>query len=358
MDKKETNRAKQLPIQKEFIKGVKLIDVDTAIAEYMSDVVIPDLEENEKVLKVPLVYGNAERWAGARKDGYLRDVRGRIQIPLVMFKRNSIERNESLANFREVNTIGTHKKYSPKNRYERFSLQNNVSPSYELYSITVPDYVTITYEVMIWTSFTEHMNKVVEAFQFATDRYWGKEDGYRFKVKIDSFDNQQEVGQGSERVIRTTFTMVANAYLLPERYNEKPTIKKSFSPKRVVFGVETDLSGNLFSQPSLYNEYSDIIDFVAVRGSQLAQYVDSETAKLTNVRIPILPPVLAESFDVLNWFRIYINGDFISPNLYTYTFDGIANELIFKFSKCGITNDCSGLDNLDEIAITGKFQEL
>jgi hypothetical protein len=353
MDKKQTNRAKQLPIQKEFIKGVKLIDVDTAIAEYMGDVVIPDLEENEKVVRVPLVYGNAERWAGARKEGYLRDQRGKIQIPLVMFKRNSIERNESLANFREVNTIGTYKKYSPKNRYERFSLQNGVTPAYELYSITVPDYVTITYEVMIWTSFTEHMNKIVEAFQFATGRYWGKEDGFKFKAQIDSFENQQEVGQGSERVIRTTFTMVVNAYLLPERYNEKPTIKKSYSPKRVVFGVETDLTGNLFTQPSLYNEYADIIDFVAIRGSQLAEFVTANTARLTNVRIPILPPVLAESFDVLNWFRIYINGDFISPDKYTYTFDGVANQLLFTFTGLAFV-----LDDNDEIAITGKFQQL
>jgi hypothetical protein len=353
MDKKETNRAKQLPIEKEYIKGVKLLDIDTTIAEYMRSVVIPDLDENGNVVKVPLIYGNAERWNGARKEGYLRDTRGRIQIPLVMFKRNSIERNESLANFKEVNTISTFKKYSSKNRYERFSLQNGVTPSYEMHSVFVPDYVTVTYEVMIWTSFTEHMNKIVEAFQYATDRYWGTEDRYKFKVKIDSFENQQEVGQGSERVIRTTFTMVANAYLLPEKYNQKPTVKKSYSPKRVVFGVETDLSGNLFSQPSLYNEYADVIDFVAIRGSQLAQFLSINTAKLTNVRIPILPPVLSDSFDVLNWFRIYINGDFISPDKYTYTFDGIKNELIFTFTGLGFE-----LDNNDEIAITGKFQEL
>jgi len=227
MERKETNRAQQLPIEKEFIKGVKLIDVDTTIAEYMSSVVIPDLEENGNALKAPLIYGNAERWAGARKDGYIRDERGRIQIPLVMFKRNSIERNDLMSNFQEINKISTYKKYSQKNKYERFSIQNSVAPVQELYEINVPHYVTLTYEVMIWTSFTEHMNKIVEAFQYATDRYWGKEDGYKFKVKIDSFDNQQEVGAGSERVIRTTFNMVVNAYLLPERYNEKPVVKKS-----------------------------------------------------------------------------------------------------------------------------------
>jgi hypothetical protein len=353
MERKETNRAQQLPIDREYIKGVKLIDVDTTIAEYMTSIIIPDLEENGNVLKAPLIYGNAERWAGARRDGYIRDERGRIQIPLVMFKRNSIERNDLMSNFQEINKISTYKKYSQKNKYERFSIQNGVAPVQELYEINVPHYVTVTYEVMIWTSFTEHMNKIVEAFQYATDRYWGKEDGYKFKVKIDSFDNQQEVGAGSERVIRTTFNMVVNAYLLPERYNEKPVVKKSRTVKRIIFGVETDLTGNLFVNPTLYNEYSQVIDFIAVRGSQMAVFINSTTVKLTNVRKPILPSELFGVYDTVNWFRVYINGDFISPSLYTYSYNGTTNEIIFTFSGLGFA-----LDSQDEVAITGKFQEL
>jgi len=352
MDKKETNRANQVSVEKQYIKGVKLIDIDTTIADYMSSVIIPDVEENGNIIKVPLIYGNAERWNGARKEGYLRDARGRIQIPLIMFKRNSIERNDLMANFQEVNMIATYQKYSKKNRYERFSLQNGVAPTRDLYSINVPDYVTLTYEVMIWTSFTEHMNTIVEAFQYATDRYWGKEDGYKFKVKIDSFDTQQEVGQGSERIIRTTFTMVANAYLLPERYNAKPNIKKGKSLKRVVFGVETDLTGNLFINPNLYNEYAQVIDFVAVRGSQMATFINSSTVKLTNVIKPVLPSELFGIYDTVNWFRIYINGDFISPSSYTYSYNGVNNEIIFVFTLP------FPLDENDEVAITGKFQEL
>ncbi len=352
MDKRETNRAKQLSIEKEYIKGVKLIDIDTTIAEYMKSVIIPDLEENGNIIKVPLLYGNAERWEGARKNGHIRDQRGRIQIPLVMFKRNSIERNNLLSNFKEVNKIATYQKYSKKNRYERFSLQNNAKPVHELYNITVPDYVTLTYEVMIWTSFTEHMNKIVEAYQFATDRYWGKEDSHRFKVKIDSFENQQEVGEGSERVIRTTFTMIVNAYLLPERYNEKPVVQKSRTAKRVVWGVETDLTGNNFITPNLYNEYSNVIDFVATRGSQMAVFVNSSTVKLINVKKPILPSELIGVFDIVNWFRVYINGDFISPSLYTYSYDGSQNEITFSFTLP------FAIESQDEVAITGKFQEL
>jgi hypothetical protein len=353
MERNETNRAKQLSVDKQYQKGVSLIDVDSTIAEYMAEHIIPKLEENGNSIKVPLIYGNAERWAGARKDGYLRDERGRIQIPLAMFKRNSIERDESLTNFKDINKIASYKKYSTGNRYDRFSIMNNAKPTYEHYNIAVPSYVTITYEVMLWTSFTEHMNSLVEAFQYATDRYWGKENGYRFRVKIDSFDNQQEVGQGSERIIRTTFTMVVNAYLLPETFDNKPVVKKVYSTKRLVFGIETDLTGNLFTSPSAYNEYQTIIDFIAIRGSQMAEFVNSTTVKLTNVSLPLLPSELYGTFDITNWFRVYINGEYKSSSYYTYRHSSATNEITFTFVDLGFP-----LESDDEIAITGKFQEL
>jgi hypothetical protein len=353
MNKKESNRALQSSIGREFVKGVKLIDIDTTIAEYMVDTIIPDVSENGKVVKVPLTYGNAERWNNARKEGYLRDQRGKIQIPMVMFKRNSIERDGSLAQFKDVNTLPAYRRYSSTNRYERFTLQSNSKPAYEQYFISVPDYVTVSYEVMIWTSFTEHMNKIVEAFQYATDRYWGKEDGFKFRTRIDSFDNQQELGEGSERIIRTAFTMTVNAYLLPETYDENPTVKKVFTPKKVVWGVETDLSGRIFTNPNIYNEYQSVIDFVAIRGSKDAVFVNATTAKLTNVRKPILPQELVGSFDTLNWYRVYINGAFILPSLYTDSFNGTTNEIYFTFSGLGFD-----LDGNDEISITGKFEEL
>jgi hypothetical protein len=352
MDIKETNRAKQLPIEKEYQRGVKLIDVDTTIAEYMRNVILPELEENGNKVDVPLIYGNAERWEGARKSGYLRDQRGRIQIPLVMFKRNSIERDTNLQHFREQLKMPAIKQYSTTNRYDKFNLQNGVKPTYEMYEVSVPAYVTITYEVMIWTSFTEHMNKIVEAFQYATDRYWGTENGFKFRTRIESFDNQQEISDGSERIVKTQFTMAVYAYLLPETFNEKPIVKKSFSPKRIVFGIETDLTGNLFTNPTVYNEYAQVIDFIAIRGSQMATFVNENTVKLTNVKKPILPSELIGTFDIVNWFRVYVNGEFISPTFYTYTYNGFTNEITFTFTLS------YNIESMDEVAITGKFQQI
>jgi hypothetical protein len=147
--------------------------------------------------------------------------------------------------------------------------------------------------------------------------------------------------------------MTVNAYLLPERYNEKPTVKKSLTAKRIVFGVETDLTGNLFANPTVYNEYAQVIDFIAVRGSQMATFVDSTTIKLIGVKKPVLPSELIGVFETDNWFRIYINGDFISPSFYTYSYDGLVNEITFVFHDLTFI-----IEAQDEIAITGKFQEI
>ena len=317
-------------------KGVKLYDVDMAIAEHMIDTILPTVEIFEEKQKIPVVYGNPERWKSVQKDGYLRDKNGMIQIPLVMFKRNSVARDDTLAS-----TMNRHvsysavSRYSKKHRYDRFSAITRTEKPVNFYDIVMPDYVTVSYEVIIWTDFTEHMNKIVEAFQYATDEYWGDKGGFKFRTKIDSFDNTTELSEGSQRIVRTNFTMVVKAYLLPEQFDNESTHKKSITPKKVVWGVETDLTGGggttSLSKQSLYNEYSDVIDFMSIRGSQKASFVDADTTKITNVELPKLPPQLNGVFDTDDWFRVYINGVFIPSTKYSYTGSYGSNEITFNF---------------------------
>ena len=352
----------------EIGKGVKLYDVDLAIAEHMIDTVVPSVEEFNEKIKVPVMYGNPERWTAVQKQGYLRDKRGQLQIPLIMFKRNSIARDDTMASSmnRHV-SYPTVTKFSKKHKYDRFSAMTGTTRPVEQYDIVMPDYVTITYECMIWTDFTEHMNKIVEAFQYATDEYWGDKSGYKFRVRIDNFDNTTEVGEGSQRIVRTTFTMAVNAYLLPEQFDNRSTHKKSFSAKKVVWGLEWDLTGgdgygtNSQVEQKMYNEYSDIIDFMSIRGSQEATFVDADTIKLTNVKTPKLPTELVDSFNENDRFRVYINGVYIPPAKYSYTSSFANNEIYFNFNTgSAITPTELGytIDSNDEIGITGKFIEL
>lgn len=379
---KPINRA--LQYKKESVekgKGVKLYDVDLAIAEHMIDTVLPTVEIFEEKQKIPVVYGNPERWKAIQKDGFLRDRKGVLQIPLVMFKRNSIARDDSFAN-----TMNRHvsypsvSRYSKKHKYDKFSAMTGTKRPVELYDVVMPDYVNITYEVIIWTDFTEHMNKIVEAFQYATDEYWGDKEGFKFRVKIDNFDNTTEVSEGSQRIVRTNFTMAVYAYLLPEQFDNETTHKKSLRPKKVVWGTETDLTGlgrggsvtNSQLEKQLYNEYSDIIDFMSIRGSQEATFVDADTVKLQNVELPKLPPDLVGVFDTNDWFRVYINGVFIPNSKYSYTGSYRDNEIYFNFSTGSLSVSGSYPDDLqssatdlgyilesdDEFGITGKFIEL
>ena len=363
---KTKNRAQQIPVEQKSRVGITLFDIDFAMMEYMTDVVIPDVEENGTKVKVPLIYGNPERWKAATKDGYIRDQRGRIQIPLIMYKRNSIARDDSLANTMNRNvSYSTLTKYNKKQKYDKFSLMNEVNPNVEAYNITMPDYVTVSYEVMIWTNFTEHMNKIVEQFQYATDEYWGDKNKYKFRVRIDSFDNQTEVGQGSERIVRTSFTMAVNAYLLPEQFDNKPTTIKEYTPKRVVFGYEADLTGggggvNPVKQKAI-NQYADVLDFLATRGSVSGSFVDADTVKINNVEVPKLPPSLEGNFDVDNWFKVYINGLFIPSTKYSYFVSSSDDSVEFNFTTGSSASSIElgyELESTDEFAFVGKFREL
>jgi hypothetical protein len=363
------NRGEQIKREgNELGKGVRLYDVDLAIAEHMIDTVVPSVEVFREKVKVPVLYGNPERWTSVQKNGYLRDKKGQLQIPLIMFKRNSISRDDTYASSMNRHlSYPTVTKFSKKHKYDRFSAMTGTTRPVEQYDIVMPDYVTVSYEVMIWTDFTEHMNKIVEAFQYATDEYWGDKSGFKFRVRIDNFDNTTEVGEGSQRIVRTTFTMAVNAYLLPEKFDNEPTHKKSLSPKKVVWGLEWDLTGgdgngtNSQVKQKMYNEYSDIIDFMAVRGSQEGTFIDADSVKLTNVELPKLPPELAGSFNEDDRFRVYVNGIYIPPAKYSYTGSYANNEIVFNFDTgSAITATTLGyeIESTDEVGITGKFIEL
>jgi hypothetical protein len=239
------NRALDVATPKEFNLGITIEDVDTAIFNYMENTILPRVSERGTDIKVPVLYANAERWKSIQKNGVYLDKRGKLQIPILIFKRNSIEKDSTMPFMNRRLSYPTVKKYSQRNRYDKFSLLNQTAPEYEAYNIVMPDYVTVTYEVSIWTSFMEHMNHIIEQFQFAVDEYWGDKDKFKFFTKADSFSTETDLAAGSERIIRTTFNLTVNAYLLPKQFDGEPTTKLGSTVKRVFLTTETELSNGV-----------------------------------------------------------------------------------------------------------------
>ena len=225
--------------------SVTLMDMDGAITHYFDKVIKPSVEDNGENVKVPIMYASPERWKAIQRDGFMRDKKRQVITPVIVYRRTSIEKDESLPQDKldanNPNLFYTfEKKFSRVNRYDNFSTQIGLTPQKEYYNVTFPDYVTLTYDFTIWTSYIEQMNKIVEKVVYSDGAYWGDPDKMRFRTSIDSFTDATEVSD-VERLVRTTFTVTMRGYLLPEgNFDHRSTTQKYLTPKKVIFGTEVD----------------------------------------------------------------------------------------------------------------------
>jgi hypothetical protein len=161
-----------------------------------------------------------------------------------MFKRNSIDKNRQIANKLDANNpqnFGVFtKKYTQRNAYDNFKVLNNRIPQQEYYAVIMPDYLTVTYTCVVFTYYVEQLNKIIEAMEYASDAYWGNPQRYQFKAMIDSFGFQTELVENDERIVRSTFDIKINGYIIPDILQKDITALKKFSNKtKIIFSMET-----------------------------------------------------------------------------------------------------------------------
>jgi hypothetical protein len=361
----DLNRAKQTKSKKGDLKqSVSLFDIDYAIMSYLEETVLPELDDNGKTLKIPVIYGNSERWNGARRQGVYRDARGKLQLPLMMLRRTSVAKNESMPMLNRQVSYQAVTKYSKDNRYSRFTLLGKATtPKYEIHNITMPDYVEINYECMGWTNYTEHLNAVIESLTYASDEYWGDKQKFKFNTTIADYNVVNEVGEGTERINRVEFTLNVKAYLLPEKFDGEATTKKSFNSSKIVVATETDVTGNgrlegLLTTPSPYYDNKDLIDFLSLNNSKA---VDGgvNTATFTGVKLIQAPAQLSgvitsgltyegNSYDI----KLYINGVRYYQTTH-FTVTSYTNNTLTLALSPGFS-----VNSGDEITITGKFIDI
>jgi len=130
------------------------------------------------------------------------------------------------------------KKYNPKNRYDVFNVNNNIRPAIDYYSVTIPDYVVITYQLQMWTGFLEHMNPLVEKFIYAESSYWGG-DNYKFRASYEGIETNVETNDGENRAVRSTINISVYAYILPASYNNQDTTMRKLNPAKIIITTET-----------------------------------------------------------------------------------------------------------------------
>ena len=268
VNKETINRANQVSTKNTTIRGnrettitpghnfsenysITLKDIDTSIINHVKNIMKPVVKEANETFKIPVYYGNEERWKAVRKRGVIRDKNNSLILPLIMLKRTEVSRNDLSGQSYSHDIQNKHisvvrnARWSKDNQYDRFSVQQGIKPAYENIVTSMPTYSDITYEFILWTNFIEQMNPLVESFVDQSHTYWGGGTDMKFVCTIDNISDASEMSEGGERFIKSTFTLLTKAYLLPEYLNSVVTNKivntrKELTPSRVTFSFEGD----------------------------------------------------------------------------------------------------------------------
>ncbi len=177
--------------------------------------------------------------------------------PIIMFKRNSLTKNRSITNKLDANQphlyTSWQKSWNSKNFYSNFNLLNNRDQTKQFIANVVPDYVTLSYSVIVQTYYIEQLNKIIESVEYASDAYWGNPDRFKFMARIDSFNTVNEIAKGEDRSVRSTFDINMYGYIIPDAIQKDlSSIKKYNSKSKVIFSMETTSNPQVFqSDPQI-----------------------------------------------------------------------------------------------------------
>jgi len=376
------NRGTDYSIKDDKVKDISvgLEDIDNAILYYFENVIKPNVVQNGQQIAVPVIYGSPERWKAVQADGFYRDMNGAIQLPLIMFKRETVEKNRNISNKLDGNTAHLYQvvgsKYNKKNAYDTFDILNNRTPSEQYYITAPPDYITLTYNCIIFTNFVEQNNKIVEAIEYASDAYWGDPARWKFRAAIDSFATTTLLENASERAAKSTFTIKVNGYLIPNTVNKDMATARSkfYTKSQVIFTMETtsDMDrlitsgkppktamGAAIGTVDSYNVNltteggggisTEVATYLNINKTVLATTVTTSTATFPNGFATAPIPLPATS--AIN-FTFFVNGQLIEPTAITSFIDNGNNTstLVVNTTELGFS-----LSATDEIVGIGKF---
>ena len=221
----EFNRAYETSLKDDENKTIHigLEDHDQAVIYYLENMIKPTVIQNNNQIAVPVIYGSPERWKSIQADGFYRDKNGKLMIPLIMIKRESFEKNRTLGNKLDGNVVHNvqyfETNYSKRNYYDNFSVLNNQKPQKEYILGVIPDYITLTYKLSIYTEYVEQMNKIIEAIEFSSDSYWGDPERFQFRAIISSFPTPVLLENGADRANRSELTITLQGYIIPNTIN-------------------------------------------------------------------------------------------------------------------------------------------
>ena len=377
-DNRALNTTRKTDNIKDFSIGLE--DIDYAIKYYFETSVLPTVVQDGNRIAVPVIYGSPERWKSIQADGYYRDTNGKLVVPLIMYKRTNIEKRRNLGNKIDGNLAALFQtfetRYNQRNQYDKFSILNNRVPSKQIYVSVVPDYITVTYECVIFTNYVEQNNSIIESIEYAADSYWGDKNRYQFRTSIDSFATTNVINSGEDRVVTTNVTLKVDGYLIPDTINQHLSdTNMHYSPAQIIFTMETSDNSELFSSTaakqaapktamggaSISDSYNvnltnitigtggDAVTYLGVSLTKYASTITSNTATFNASFLTAPTPLPATS---VSNFTFFVNGQLVDSNSITSFVDNGGGTCTLTVNT---TNLQYSFESDDQIIAVGKF---
>ena len=145
--------------------------------------------------------------------------------------------------------------------------------------------------------------------------------------------------------------MLAKAYLIPERFDNEPTTKKSISTRAIITTLETDMSGKASADIATndYNANKILYDYLEINNTKAESNPNGYAVTFSGCQI-IQPPTELD-LTVEDTIKVYVNGVKYSKNYYDLTSTSNTITITFKVAMDPVTP----LDTNDEVHIAGKF---
>ena len=227
--------------------SIGLTDIDTTVIRHMQNVMKPVVRESNEIIKVPVMYGNEERWKSIRNRGVLRDKNNTIILPVIVIKRTGVAMNDQMplsfdndVKGKFISVVRSSNGWSKNNRYDRFSVLTGQKPVEEFIKTGMPDFVVCTYNIVMMTAFMEQMNDLNTIMVEHLETYWGDSTSYRFLTALEGdISNEVQMESQGERLIKNELTITIKGYMIPEFtdnvFGKTAEMQRAYKPKKVSF---------------------------------------------------------------------------------------------------------------------------
>ena len=227
--------------------SIGLKEIDTAVINHIRNIMKPVVRESNEIIKVPVMYGNEERWKSVRGRGVLRDKNGVIILPVIVIKRTSLTMNPDMplsfdndVRGKFISVVRSSNGWSKNNRYDRFSVLTGQKPVEEFVKTGMPDFVICSYSIVMMTAFMEQMNDLNTIMVEHLETYWGDSNSYRFLSALSGdISNEVQMESDGERLVRNELGLEIKGYMIPEFtdnvFGKTAEAGRGYTPKKVVF---------------------------------------------------------------------------------------------------------------------------